>query len=120
MDRYPSKGDMIDLVKGLCLIEDKIKAERAFDFMKDPKVANVEALKIPMFYVWHKLGYGHTYTLSPRGANSYWLASFKTSPPEFLSECMRLLREGEIPYIDMELRNLLINFYSELAEAYNI
>ena len=24
--------------------------------------------------------------------------------------------EGEIPYIDMELRNLLINFYSELAE----
>ena len=45
---------------------------------------------------------------------------FKTSPPEYLSECMRLLREGEIPYIDMELRNSLINFYSELAEAYNI
>ena len=116
----PSKGDMIDLVKGLCLIEDKIKAEQAFDFMKDPKVANVEALKIPMFYVWHKLGYGHTYTLSPRGANAYWMASFKTSPPEYLSECMRLLREGEIPYIDMELRNSLINFYSELSEAYNI
>jgi hypothetical protein len=118
--QYPSKGDMIDLVKGLCLIEDKIKAEQAFDFMKDPKVANVEALKVPMFYVWHKLGYGHTYTLSPRGANAYWLASFKTSPPEYLSECMRLLREGEIPYIDMELRNSLINFYSNLSEAYNI
>lgn len=28
--------------------------------------------------------------------------------------------EGEIPYIDMELRNLLINFYSDLAEAYNL
>lgn len=117
---YPSKGDMIDMVNGLCLIEDKIKAELGFDFMKDPKLSNVEALKVPMFYVWHKLGYGHTYTLSPRGANAYWLASFKTSPPEYLSECMRLLREGEIPYVDMELRNSLFNFYSELAEAYNM
>ena len=94
---YPSKGDMIDLVNGLCLIEDKIKS----------------------FYVWSRL-YGHTHTLSPRGTSAYWLASFKTSPPEYLSECMRLLREGEIPYVDMELRNSLINFYSELAEAYNL
>ena len=117
----PSKGDMIDLVNGLCLIQDKIKAEHGKpDFLQEPKVANVEALKVPMFYVWHKLGYGHTYTLSPRGANAYWLASFKTSPPEYLSECMRLLREGEIPYVDIELRNSLINFYSELAEMYEI
>ena len=74
MNIQPSKGDMIDLVNGLC----------------------------------------------PRGTSAYWLASFKTSPPEYLSECMRLLREGEIPYIDMELRNSLINFYSELADAYNL
>ena len=59
----PSKGDMIDLVNGLCLIEDKIKAECGFDFMKDPKLSNVEALKVPMFYVWSRL-YGHTHTLS--------------------------------------------------------
>lgn len=84
------------------------------------KNANVEALKIPMFYVWHKLDYGSTYTLSPHGADAYWLASFKTSPPEYLSECMRLLREGDIPYVDMELRNSLINFYLELAEMYEI
>ena len=114
------KGDIIYMVNGLCMIEDIIKAEHAFDFMKEPKLSNVEALKIPMFYVWHKLGYGQTYTLSPRGANAYWLASFKTSPPEYLSECMRLLREGEIPYIDTELRNSLINFYSDFAEAYNL
>ena len=37
----PGKGDMIDLVNGLCLIQDKIQAERAFDFMKDPKLSNV-------------------------------------------------------------------------------
>ena len=80
---------------------------------------DVEALKVPMFYVWSRL-YGHTHTLSPRGSSAYWLASFKTSPPEYLSECMRLLREGEIPYVDIELRNSLINFYSELAEAYSI
>ena len=85
----PSKGDMIDLVNGLCLIEDKIQAECAFDFMKDPKLSNVEALKVPMFYVWHKLGYGHTYTLSPRGANAYWLASFKFSQ----SVCVYCVRE---------------------------
>ena len=114
----PSKGDIINLVNGLCLIQDRIRAEQAFDFMKDPKLSNVEALKVPMFYVWHKLGYGHTYTLSPRGANAYWLASFKTSPPEYLSECIRLLQHGEIPYLDMELRNSLINFFSELSEAY--
>ena len=117
--QFPSKGDMIDLVNGLNIIEDMIKAEHCFDFFKDPKLSNVEALKVPMFYVWSRL-YGHTYTLSPRGTSAYWLASFKTSPPEYLSECMRLLREGEIPYVDMELRNSLINFYSELAEAYNI
>ena len=31
-----------------------------------------------------------------------------------------LVDEGEIPYVDMELRNSLINFYSDLAEAYNL
>ena len=116
---YPSKGDLIDLVNGLNLIEDRIKAEHCFDFFKEPKLSNVEALKVPMFYVWSRL-YGHTHTLSPRGTSAYWLASFKTSPPEYLSECMRLLREGEIPYVDMELRNSLINFYSDLSEAYNL
>jgi hypothetical protein len=115
--QQPSKGDIIDLVNGLCLIQDRIQAECGFDFMKDPKLSNVEALKVPMFYVWSRL-YGHTHTLSPRGTSAYWLASFKTSPPEYLSECMRLLREGEIPYVDMELRNSLINFYSDIAEAY--
>ena len=83
--------------------------------MHEPKVANVEALKVPMFYVWHKLGYGSTYTQSPRGANAYWLASFKTSPPEYLSECIRLLQHGEIPYVDMDLKNSLIGFYSSIT-----
>ncbi len=115
----PSKGDMIDLVNGLCLIQDRIQAEHCFDFFKEPKLSNVEALKVPMFYVWGRL-YGHTQTLSLRGTSAYWLASFKTSPPDYLSECMRLLREGDIPYVDMELRNSLINFYSELAEMYEI
>ncbi|MBR5640289.1 MAG: hypothetical protein IKW83_11265 [Muribaculaceae bacterium] len=43
-----------------------------------------------------------------------------TEPTEYLSECIRLLQHGEIPYVDMELRNSLINFYSELAEMYNL
>ena len=116
---YPSKENIKELVQELCLIQNKIQAEHCFDFFKEPKLSNVEALKVPMFYVWSRL-YGHTHTLSPRGTSAYWMASFKTSPPEYLSECMRLLREGEIPYIDTELRNSLINFYSDLAEAYNL
>ena len=79
----PGKGDMIDLVNGLCLIQDKIQAERAFDFMKDPKLSNVEALKVPMFYVWSRL-YGHTHTLSPRGTSAYWLA-WRALKPHHLS-----------------------------------
>lgn len=83
----PSKGDMINLVNELCLIQDKIKAEYGMpDFIQEPKVANVEALKVPMlmFYVWYKLGYGSTYTLSPRGANAYKSASFKAKHLYFL------------------------------------
>lgn len=117
----PTRGTLIDLVKGLCLIEDKIRGEHGMpSFLQDPKVSNVEALKIPMFYVWHKLDYGHSYTLSPRGANAYWLASFKTDPGAYIAECIRLLQHSEIPYVDMSLRNSLINFYSELSEAYNL
>lgn len=43
--QFPSKGDLIDLVNGLNLIVDKIKAEHCFDFFKEPKLSNVEALK---------------------------------------------------------------------------
>lgn len=31
---YPSIGNLIDLVNGLCLIEDKIKAEHELNFWK--------------------------------------------------------------------------------------
>ena len=47
--QFTGKGVIIDLVNGLCMIEDKIKAEHCFDFFKDPKLSNVEALKVPMF-----------------------------------------------------------------------
>lgn len=114
-----SKGDMIDLVNGPYMIQNRTQAEHGFYFIKGPKLSNVEALKAPIFFVWSKLN-DHTHTLSHRETSAYRLASFKTSPPEYLSKCMRILREGETPYIDMELRNSLINFYSDFAEAYNL
>lgn len=118
---FPSKGDLIDLVKGICLVQDKIRSEHGMpDFLQDPKVANVEALKAPMFWVWRKLEYGNSHTLSPRGTSAYWMASLKTDPGEYLSECIRLLQHNEIPYVDMDLRNSLISFYSDLSEAYNL
>ena len=36
--QFTGKGVIIDLVNGLCMIEDKIKAEHCFDFFKDPKL----------------------------------------------------------------------------------
>lgn len=35
---YPPKGDLIDLVQGLFLIQNKIQAEHGFDNMKDQKL----------------------------------------------------------------------------------
>ena len=67
----PGKGDMIDLVNGLCLIQDKIQAERAFDFMKDPKLSNVEALKVPLYHLVEQVPIGwralkpHHLSISP-------------------------------------------------------
>ena len=60
---YPSKGDMIDLINGLCLIEDRIKAEHCFNFFKDPKLSNVEALGSDVLCVEQTLwSYPHSIT----------------------------------------------------------
>lgn len=55
----------------------------------------------------------------PQGRmQAYWLASFKTSPTDFLSECIVQIKNGDIPVDDLDLRHSLINVYSELTETY--
>ena len=81
-----------------------------------------EPLKAPMFIVWERLGYGTPAELHPSRCKGYWLASFNTSPPDSLSECIRQLRTYEIPINEydrgLDLRQSLINFYSDLSEMF--
>ena len=92
--------------------------------IQQPIADKVEPLKAPMFFLWEKLGYGSPTELSPQGINGYWMASFNTSPPDFLSECIQQLRTLEIPINEydggIDLQKSLINFYSDLQEFYEI
>ena len=144
----PSREQLILLVNSLCEIQDKVMSVKGMPkHIQQPIADKFEPLKAPMFFVWDKLGYGSPTALSPRGINGYWLASFNTSPPDFLSECIQQLRTleicesasakiktcfnfakreqiMEIPINEydggIDLRQSLINFYSELQEMYEI
>lgn len=125
MDEYPSKQRLILLVNSLCELQDKILSVKGMpDYIQRPIADKVEPLKAPMFFVWERLGYGSHTELSPRGIKAYWMASFNTSPPDFLSECIQQLRSLEIPINEydggIDLQQSLINFYSELQEMYEI
>ena len=123
MDEYPSRQRLILLVNSLCELQDKILSVKGMpDYIQRPIADKVEPLKAPMFFVWERLGYGSPAELSPRGIKGYWMASFNTSPPDFLSECIQQLRSLEIPINEydggIDLQQSLINFYSELQEMY--
>ena len=118
-----SNEKLRELVNSLCEIQDRILSVRGMpDYIQRPIAEKVEPLKAPMFFVWGKLGYGSPTELSPRGIKAYWMASFNTSPPDFLSECIQQLRSLEIPINEydggIDLQHSLINFYSELQELY--
>lgn len=75
----------------------------------------LEPLKTPIYVLWQLLGYGD---FPQNKVQRQWLASFKTSPPDFLSECITQIKNGDIPIDDLTLRRQLIDFYSELIEQY--
>ena len=116
MDEMPSKQQLILLVNSLCEIQDRILPQRGI-------AASFEPLKAPMFVLWERLGYGTPTDLSPRGVDQYALASCNASPLKFMSECARKLRTFEIPINEydngLDLRQSLINFYSDIIEMYN-
>ena len=124
MDEMPSKQQLILLVNSLCEIQDRILSVSGMpDYIQRPIADKVEPLKAPMFFVWERLGYGSPTDLSPRGIKGYWMASFNTSPPDYLSECIQQLRSFEIPIAEydkgLDLQQSLINFYSDLQEMYH-
>ena len=125
MEEYPSRQRLILLVNSLCELQDKILSVKGMpDYIQQPIADKVEPFKAPMFFVWERLGYGSPTELSPRGIKGYWMASFNTSPSDFLSECIQQLRSLEIPINEydggIDLQQSLINFYSELQEMYEI
>ena len=75
----------------------------------------LEPLKTPIYVMWQYLGYGD---FPDSKEQRIWLSSFKTSPPEFLSECMMQIKSCEMPIEDLTLRRQLIDFYSELQEQF--
>ena len=123
MDDMPSRKQLILLVNSLCKLQDKILSVKGMPkHIQQPIADKVEPLKAPMFFLWEKLRYGSPAELSPRGIKGYWMASFNTSPPNVLAECINQLRSFEIPINEYDgginLQRSLINFYSELQVMY--
>ena len=116
MDEAPSKEQLNELVNSLCELQGRI-----LSVVGPPKhyqqslAASVEPLKTPICVLRQLLGYAD---FPQSRVQHQWLASFKTSPPDFFSECIVQIKNGDIPVDDLNLRRTLIDFYSELQEMY--
>lgn len=105
-----------ELVTSICEEQDKLMRVRGMSREMNASIAaKLEPLKTPIYVLRQMLGYADY----PKGrAQAYWLASFKTSPPDFLSECIMQIKNGDIPVDNLDLRRSLIDLYSELITAY--
>lgn len=116
MDEAPSREQLNELVNSLCELQGRIQAQIGppLHFLQS-QAASVEPLKTPIFFLRQMLGYADF----PQSRVQYqWLASFKTSPSDYLSECIIQIKNGDIPVDDLKLRRNLINFYSEIIEEF--
>ncbi len=116
MDEAPNCEQLKDLVNSLCELQGRIMAQIGppAHYLQS-LAASVEPLKTPIYVLRQLLGYADF----PKGRVQHqWLASFKASPPDFLSECIVQIKNGDIPVDDLNLRRTLIDFYSELQEQF--
>ena len=116
MDEAPSNERLKELVTSICEEQDKLMRVKGMSREMNASIAaKLEPLKTPIYVLRQMLGYADY----PQGrVPAYWLASFKTSPPEFLSECITQIKNGDIPVDDLNLRRSLIDLYSEMISAY--
>ena len=116
MDEAPSREQLNELVNSLCELQGRIQAKIGppLHFLQS-QAASVEPLKTPIFFLRQMLGYAD---FPQSRVQHQWLASFKTSPPDYLSECIVQIKNGDIPIDDLNLRRSLIDFYSELQQMY--
>ena len=116
MEGAPSGEQLNELVNSLCELQGRI-----LSVVGPPKhyqqslAASVEPLKTPIHILRQLLGYGD---FPQSRVQHQWLASFRTSPSDFLSECITQIKNDVIPVDDLTLRRQLIDFYSELISAY--
>ena len=123
MTTPPTKQELISLVESMCEVQGRMLGARGMpEHIQRPHVNNMEALKAPMFFLWALLGYGTARELSEKGIGKVWMASFSSSPGEYLEECLSLLRDYKIPISEYDagtgLRQTLINFYADMMKRY--
>lgn len=116
MDETPSKELLKALVSSICEQQDKMMGTLGMTRDLNRSVAaKLEPLKTPIYFLWEHLGYGD---FPQNRTQRHWLSSFRTSPTDFLSECIVQIKNGDIPVDDRTLSRTLIDFYSELNNAY--
>ena len=116
MDNAPSRERLKALLVSIRDEQNKLMARRGMSRQLNTSFAmKLEPLKTPIYVMWQYLGYGD---FPDSKEQRIWLASFKTSPPEYLSECITQIKNCDIPIDDLTLRRQLIDFYSELIEQY--
>ena len=123
MTDQPTKEQLISLVESMCEVQDSMIGARGMpEHIQRPHVDNMEALKAPVFFLWELLGYGTPRELSEKGVKRVWMASFRSSPGEYLEECLSLLRDYKVPISEYDggtrLRQTLMNFYADMMEMY--
>ena len=117
MEEAPSKEQLKALVSSICEQQDKmVKTLGMTRDLNRSIAAKLEPLKTPIYFLWEHLGYGD---FPQNRTQRYWLSSFRVSPSDFLSECITQIKNGDLPIDDLDARHSLINFYSDLTEAFN-
>lgn len=116
MDETPSNERLKELVTSICEEQDKLMRVKGMSREMNTSIAaKLEPLKTPIYILRQMLGYADF----PKGrVQAYWLASFKTSSPDFLSECIVQIKNGDIPVDNVDLRRSLIELYSEMITVY--
>ncbi len=116
MEEAPSREQLNELVNSLCELQGRIQAQIGppLHFLQS-QAASVEPLKTPIYVLRQLLSYAD---FPQSRVQHQWIASFQTSPSDFLSECITQIKNGDIPVDDLKLRRHLIDFYSELQEMY--
>ena len=119
----PTQSDLKSLLASIEEVQSKIRQTLGpSEQIKKGLTAELEPLKAPVFFLWELLGYGTPRELSEKGVKRVWMASFKSSPGEYLEECLSLLRDYKVPISEYDggtrLRQTLINFYADMMEMY--